>query len=139
MINQKCERCSYHGRASIMGIICEYILCTGKRRPCPAGAKCTVFTTKPIPRDEEMWTSSLPLRKMPPPIFAKEPNHGAKIKRRRSVIDKEELIRLKLDGKSDYACAKIFGCSQSSVTIAKIALVKAGRLPESMYNPISKP
>lgn len=56
--NAKCAKCSYSGYCSALGgVICEYILCTGKMRPCPAGAGCTVFTTARIPRDEERWTT----------------------------------------------------------------------------------
>ena len=50
--------CSYSRYNSTLGVVCEYILCTGKMRPCPAGAKCTVFTTARIPRDEERWTDN---------------------------------------------------------------------------------
>lgn len=55
--NQGCEGCSYSGYNPTLGLICEYILCTGKMRPCPAGSGCTVRTTAKIPRDEERWTT----------------------------------------------------------------------------------
>lgn len=139
MSGQKCKRCSYHGHASIMGIICEYILCTGKMRPCPAGAGCTVFTTEPVHCDEEMWSSGVSSRKAPAlivsekPLPASEPKPEKRLRRRK--IDREELLRLKLEGKSDSQCAMIFGCKQPSVTRMKIAFVKEGLLPESMHKP----
>ena len=55
--NQGCEGCSYSGYNPTLGLLCDYILCTGKMRPCPAGSGCTVRTTKPIKRDEERWTT----------------------------------------------------------------------------------
>ena len=36
-----CATCSYHGKCGGM-ICCNYLLMTGKRRPCPPGAGCTV-------------------------------------------------------------------------------------------------
>lgn len=49
----RCKKC-YYGRATNMGFgkvfplySCDYYLITGKRRPCPAGPKCSVFNAKP--------------------------------------------------------------------------------------------
>ena len=39
-----CEGCDHLGKAGF-AMICQYILDTGHRRPCPAGAECTVNTT----------------------------------------------------------------------------------------------
>lgn len=64
--NEGCKECSYSGFNATLGTVCDYILCTGKMRPCPAGSRCTVRTTKPIKRDEERWTTD----------FVKKGNRG---------------------------------------------------------------
>ena len=42
----RCKQCIYHscasGAVSLWNIYCQYILVTGRRRPCPANS-CTVF------------------------------------------------------------------------------------------------
>lgn len=48
--------------------------------------------------------------------------------RRNMKIDKEKLIQLKREGKTDAECAKVFGCSQVAVSEMRRKLEKEGRL-----------
>ena len=41
--NSKCMLCYYHGYNSFLGITCDYILVTGKKRGCEPGKKCKRF------------------------------------------------------------------------------------------------
>lgn len=47
--DSKCILCYYHGRNSFLGIICDYIMITGKMRGCEPGKNCKRF--KSIVRD----------------------------------------------------------------------------------------
>lgn len=42
---KKCSTCKYSCRISFEGgdRFCQYILITGRRRPCPGGNECTVY------------------------------------------------------------------------------------------------
>lgn len=48
--NKNCRNCKYfHGRFDET-CCCNYLLMTGKRRPCPPGAGCTVKVKRKRPR-----------------------------------------------------------------------------------------
>lgn len=54
-VKDKCNKCLYSrpvdvGEDSEMLRACLYILIRGERRPCPAGAGCTVY--EPVPKKE---------------------------------------------------------------------------------------
>ena len=54
----KCMLCYYHGHNPFMGIICDYILITGKMRGCAPGKNCK--RVKSILRDpKEPFRSAL--------------------------------------------------------------------------------
>ncbi|MCD7755514.1 MAG: hypothetical protein LUJ09_04175 [Firmicutes bacterium] len=40
--NQPCSGCAYYYGNSESDVCCNYLLKTGKRRPCPPGKDCTV-------------------------------------------------------------------------------------------------
>lgn len=40
-----CDGCAFEGKLQFDLRVCNYLLCTGKRRPCPAGTGCTVKET----------------------------------------------------------------------------------------------
>ena len=54
LVSGYCRRCIYlariNGQRSYK--LCQYILMTGQRRPCPAGTGCTVRKTRPDDTDE---------------------------------------------------------------------------------------
>lgn len=81
-----CAGCLY---AKVDGPLshCEYILKTGRRRPCPAGLECTVYTLKEGGID------------MP----------------RRASFDKVRARELWDEGKSILEIADMVGCQESSV------------------------
>jgi len=62
MCDKKCKSCYYSrevdvgaGKAKERLRACLYILATGKRRPCPAGKKCTVYRPQ---SDRRKWVHS---------------------------------------------------------------------------------
>ena len=52
-----CRCCIYRARFPIggegNGVMCNYLLMTKKRRPCPAGKACTVKKTKRAAKKEQ--------------------------------------------------------------------------------------
>lgn len=44
-MNENCKCCRYLGHAGA-DLVCDYILITGRKRPCPAGAGCEVREEK---------------------------------------------------------------------------------------------
>ena len=49
MVTERCRGCFYVGAIGNAGpeyspVCCDYMLITGKKRPCPSGDKCTEYT-----------------------------------------------------------------------------------------------
>ena len=134
---ERCAECSYHGFCSALGgVICEYILCTGKLRGCPPGSKCDKFTTEPLANDDRESYNALAMgpgktepepSASPSPAVESKPSNAPK-------IDKERLIQMKRAGKTDAECARYFGCAWTTLNNAKKRLIKEGRLPPTAEN-----
>lgn len=122
----RCEKCSYSAYNGTLGVICEYLLITGHVRGCEPGEACDKFTTEPVGRDPDKWANN---------FFTEERKYERVRKhslglgaRRRMKIDKEKLIQLKREGKSNDECAKVFGCHTESVRQMCKKLEAEGRL-----------
>ena len=49
-----CRNCIYYAKAGGIVWICEYLLKTDKRRPCPFGKGCTVRVNKGTKKAREL-------------------------------------------------------------------------------------
>lgn len=66
LVSARCRSCRYfwHINESSGYMGCEYILHTGRRRPCPAGDACTVYRRKGRPANTR-FTPATPWRWTP--------------------------------------------------------------------------
>lgn len=99
-----CADCAYHGYAGGQ-VICEYILHTKKRRPCPVGPECTAFV-----RPDEAVGKKRPRDIDPDYMWGDE-----KLKTRE--WDTERAKQLFEEGKTDLEIAEMVGTTKSAISV----------------------
>ena len=124
-----CDTCVYRGYAAGQ-VICEYILHTKKRRPCPAGPECTEYQKEgEVPRQR-------PRDLDPDYVWSDET-----MKTR--TWDTERARRLVEEGYSNLEIAEMVGTTKEAVALWKsragLAAKKAAKVKEPAATESERP
>ena len=139
LVDSYCEGCEHCAQMRTINAVCNYLLDTGHRRPCPSGKGCTEHTSKkPITIKRGgfkgvMWNTSLAKRMVEEGKTDKEIASAVgrsektiqnwrfrnEMRKRRSVSvlgwDEQEARRLFRQGKTDKEISAVVGASPDAI------------------------